>query len=152
MLNFFLSWFLHSTPLWIVLNSETSWRNAFFSAYHQDHVNRRIVYTSYTQIKVANMLSIKKHLKINICGSVETNLTSIYEDAGLIPGLAQRVEDLELLWLWCRPAATAPIWPLAWEPLYAVGAALKRQKKKNQLPKLRYVSQDHCIKISLHWN
>ena len=31
----------------------------------------------------------------------------------------------------CRPAATAPIGPLAWEPLYAIGAALKRQKKKN---------------------
>ena len=38
--------------------------------------------------------------------------------------------DLELLWLWCRPAATALILPLAWEPPYAVRAALKRQKKK----------------------
>ena len=38
-----------------------------------------------------------------------------------------------LLWLWCRPAATAPIQPLAWEPAYAAGAALKkRQKTKNQ--------------------
>ena len=27
--------------------------------------------------------------------------------------------DLALLWLWCRPAATAPIRPLAWEPPYA---------------------------------
>ena len=41
--------------------------------------------------------------------------------------------DPELLWLWCGLAATAPIRPLAWEPLYAAGAALektKRQKKK----------------------
>ena len=30
-----------------------------------------------------------------------------------------------LLWLWCRPVATAPIQPLAWEPQYAAGAALK---------------------------
>jgi len=35
-----------------------------------------------------------------------------------------------LLWLWQRPAATAPIGPLAWEPPYASGAALKRQKDK----------------------
>ena len=30
----------------------------------------------------------------------------------------------------CRLAATAPILPLAWESLYAAGAALKRFKKK----------------------
>ena len=33
-----------------------------------------------------------------------------------------------LLWLWCRPATAAPIGPLAWEPPYALDAALKRQK------------------------
>ena len=38
------------------------------------------------------------------------------------------------LWLWCRPVATAPIEPLAWEPPYAVDVALERQKdKKNTL-------------------
>ena len=30
-----------------------------------------------------------------------------------IPGLAQWVRNLALLWLWNRPAAVAPIWPLA---------------------------------------
>ena len=35
--------------------------------------------------------------------------------------------DSAFLWLWCRLAATAPIKPLAWEPPYALGAALKRQ-------------------------
>ena len=38
--------------------------------------------------------------------------------------------DLALLWLWCRPAAIAPIRPLAWEPPHAVCAALKREKDK----------------------
>ena len=42
--------------------------------------------------------------------------------------------DPELLWLWCGPAAAAPIRHLAWELPYATSAALKRhpppQKKK----------------------
>ena len=37
--------------------------------------------------------------------------------------------DLALLWLWCRLAATALIRPLAWEPPYAVSAALEKDKK-----------------------
>ena len=41
----------------------------------------------------------------------------------------RRSLDPALLGLWSRKAATAPIGPLAWEPPYAVGAALKRQKK-----------------------
>ena len=40
--------------------------------------------------------------------------------------------DLALLWPWHRLAATAPIRPLAWEPPYAAGAALKRQKDKKK--------------------
>ena len=42
----------------------------------------------------------------------------------------RRGSDLALLWLWGRPAAKAPIRLLAWEPPYAVDAALIRQKKK----------------------
>ena len=38
--------------------------------------------------------------------------------------------DLALLWLWRRPAATAPIRPLAWEAPCGMGVALKRQKTK----------------------
>ena len=37
-----------------------------------------------------------------------------------------------MLWLWCRPAATALIGPLAWDPPYAAGAALKKKKKKEK--------------------
>ena len=46
---------------------------------------------------------------------------------------------LALLWLWCRPAAAALIRPLAWEPPYAMGEALKktRDKKKKKKKKER---------------
>ena len=37
--------------------------------------------------------------------------------------------DPTLVWLWCRLVATAPNGPLAWEPPYAEGAALEKEKK-----------------------
>ena len=66
----------------------------------------------------------------SFCGSGVTNLTRVHEDTGSISSLAQWVKDPVLLWLWCGPAAAALIWPLAWEPPYAAGEALKRKNKK----------------------
>ena len=73
-----------------------------------------------------------------------TNQTRNHEVAGSVPALAQWVNvscgvgcrrglDPVLLWLWRRPAATAPIPPLAWESPYAreqPKEIAKRQKKK----------------------
>ena len=76
------------------------------------------------------------------------NPTSIHENAGSMPGtsvdlgsgvaVSCRVGcrcglDPLLLWLCCRPAATALIQPLAWEPPYAMDAALKRQKTRKNV-------------------
>ena len=40
--------------------------------------------------------------------------------------------DPALLGLWCRPAATAPIRPLVWEPPHALGVALKKHLEKKE--------------------
>ena len=68
------------------------------------------------------------------------------EDEGSIPGLVQWVKDLELpqaathsidhrwvldlVCLWHRLAAAAPVGPLAWELPCAADMAIKRGKKK----------------------
>ena len=43
--------------------------------------------------------------------------------------------DPELLWLWRRLAAIAPIQPLAQELTYATGVALKRKKSHLKIEK-----------------
>ena len=56
--------------------------------------------------------------------------------------------DPVLLWLRCRPAAAAPIGPLAWEPPYATGMALESKKK----PKNSLTEQEERYKMcTLKW-
>ena len=42
-----------------------------------------------------------------------------------------------MLWLWSRPAATAPIRPLPWEAPNATGTALEKTKGKERKGKER---------------
>ena len=75
-----------------------------------------------------------KDLRSSHSGTVETNPTRNHEVAGSIPGLSGlRIRHCRDLW--CRPVATAPIRPLAWEFLYATGAALKKDKKEEEKKK-----------------
>ena len=71
--------------------------------------------------QLKNLITIKKSRSF-CCGTAETNPIRNHEIAGSIPGFSQWVKNLALLWLWCRPAATALIRPLAWGPPYAAGA------------------------------
>ena len=82
------------------------------------------------------ILAIKKN-KIGV--PIVVQQTRNQEVAGLILALlsgsrravvscgvgCRHSSDCLLVWLRRRPAATAPIQPLAWEPPYAMGVALK---------------------------
>ena len=48
--------------------------------------------------------------------------------------------------LWCRPAAVAPLRPLAWEPPYAVSASIKRQKTKKKKKKKKKEKKRERVK------
>ena len=83
-------------------------------------------------------LLLNQNFRSSWCGSAVMNLPRIHEDAGPIPGPPvselrirvamscgvgrRRSSDLAWLWLSRRPAAEAPIQPLAWEPPYATDA------------------------------
>ena len=41
-------------------------------------------------------------------------------------------------WVWRRLAAVAPIGPLAWEPPYDTGVALKKNKRQKKRKKKQY--------------
>ena len=59
----------------------------------------------------------------------------------------RRSSDAKLLWLWCRPAAVAPIQPAAWELSYAAREALKAKKQEKEIKGIQVGKVE--IKLSL---
>ena len=84
------------------------------------------------------------------CGAMETNPTSNHEDAGLIPGLAQRAGDPALPWAVMQADSWSSNFTLAWEHPHAMGAAMKSRnqsisKKKFLKKKIGWNRKEHCL-------
>ena len=51
----------------------------------------------------------------------------------------RRGSDLALLWLWRKPAATALVQPLTWEPPYAAASSPRKGKKRPKKKKKKTI-------------
>ena len=63
-------------------------------------------------------------------------------------GVGRRcASDPTWLWLWCRPVAAALMQSVAWEFLYAMGAALKRKSKYKKAQNERKMKRESSGQI-----
>ena len=134
------SQYMSPPPIWFLNPGCHFWHLPFTSSSS---------WSCFPTIPIFCLYQIKFYLyRSSCCGTTETNPASIHEDAGLIPlallrGL--RIHCCHELWYRSqirlqscvamaghRPAAVAPIWPLAWELPHATDVALKAKKKKKK--------------------
>ena len=108
---------------------------------------------------------LRNSLGVHIVPQQVKNQISIHEDVGQIPDLTQQGKvsgialscsvscrhgsDLVLLWLWHRLADASSNWTSSLGLPYAVGMALKRQKKKKRERNSLVVCQNNLLGIYL---
>ena len=88
---------------------ETLGRQMRYPCPTNKYIRFRAIQNGRGQNTVNQVYFNKNFCRSSHCGALEMNLTRNHEVLGSIPGLAQWVKDLALLWLWCRPAPIAPI-------------------------------------------
>ena len=77
------------------------------------------VVTQWQQIQLVSMM-------------MQVQSLSLLSGSGICGVGSTHSSDPTLLWLWCRLATVALIWPLAWELPYATSTTLKSKKRKKK--------------------
>ena len=104
-------------------------------------------YSSYVLIFIILKWLIFSYFKSN------TSSLELYKIRKIIKMKMKMWLRSHLLWLWYRPAAIAPIRPLAWEFPFATSAALKSKKKKKKRKKMKITHnfRDNCFDLCIYF-